>query len=137
LPSPQRIATLAAVLLIAACSRRTVVVTEPAPRPRDARAEPARGPAATLGIPPGQMPNAGECRVWIRGRPPGRQPRPKSRPCAGIVRVAPAGSWILYRPARGARVVHVRMVDARRAGVIVRVRVFEIDNGKLIREEAP
>lgn len=83
------------------------------------------------------MPNVGECRVWIRGRPPGRQPRPKSRPCAGIVRVAPAGSWILFRPARGARVVHVRVVDARRAGVIVRVRVFEIDSGKFIREEEP
>jgi hypothetical protein len=51
--------------------------------------------------------------------------------------VAPAGSWILYRPATGARLVHVRMVDPRRAGVIVRIRVFEIDSGRFIREENP
>ena len=127
------IALLALPLLLAGCSRRTVVVTEPAPRARAA----GPGPVARLGIPPGQMPRAGECRIWIRGRPAGRQPRPKSRPCAGIARVAPAGSWILYRPARGPRVVHVRMVDERRAGVVVRIRVFEIDNGNFIREEHP
>jgi len=28
------------------------------------------------GIPPGQMPPAGMCRVWYDGVPPGRQPRP-------------------------------------------------------------
>jgi hypothetical protein len=27
------------------------------------------------GIPPGQMPPAGQCRVWYEGVPPGRQPR--------------------------------------------------------------
>lgn len=27
------------------------------------------------GIPPGQMPPAGQCRVWYEGRPPGQQPR--------------------------------------------------------------
>ena len=26
------------------------------------------------GVPPGQMPRAGMCRVWIDGVPPGRQP---------------------------------------------------------------
>lgn len=29
-------------------------------------------------IPPGHLPAAGECRVWIDGVPPGRQPRPTS-----------------------------------------------------------
>ena len=27
------------------------------------------------GIPPGQMPPPGQCRVWYEGRPPGQQPR--------------------------------------------------------------
>ena len=36
-----------------------------------------RGRANTAqGIPPGQMPRAGECRVWHDNLPPGRQPAP-------------------------------------------------------------
>ena len=38
------------------------------------------------GIPPGQMPRAGECRVWYDGVPPGRQPRPTS--CREAERIA-------------------------------------------------
>jgi len=124
-----------ALLVLGGCSRRTIIVTEPAPR---VVAEPDRpGRTAALGIPPGHMPRRGECRVWIRGVPPGRQPRPKSRPCAGIAAAAPAGSWILYRPTMDRRLVHVRVVDDRRAGYIVRVRVFEMDSGRFLREEEP
>lgn len=42
--------------------------------------------ANSQGIPPGQMPRAGECRVWYDGVPPGRQPRPTS--CREAERVA-------------------------------------------------
>ncbi len=38
------------------------------------------------GIPPGQMPRAGECRVWYDGVPPGRQPRATN--CDDAERVA-------------------------------------------------
>jgi hypothetical protein len=38
------------------------------------------------GIPPGQMPPAGLCRVWYDGVPPGRQPRPTS--CNEAERIA-------------------------------------------------
>jgi hypothetical protein len=34
-----------------------------------------RNSARNQGIPPGQMPPAGQCRVWYEGRPPGQQPR--------------------------------------------------------------
>jgi hypothetical protein len=37
-----------------------------------------RGRGNSQGIPPGQMPRPGECRVWIDGLPPGRQPAPTS-----------------------------------------------------------
>jgi len=132
MPTPRRIALLAAFLAFAGCTTRTIVVTEPTPRERG-----AVGPAATLGIPPGHMPRQGECRVWVPGVPPGRQPRPKSRPCAGIGAVAPAGSWILYRPVADRKLVHVRVVDERRPGVVLRVRVFELDSGRFLREENP
>ena len=90
---------------------------------------------ATLNLPPGQLPELGQCRNWIPGQPPGLQPRPKSRPCEGLT--APAGTWILYRPANDAKVVHVRVVDAHRAGVVVRVWVYDIQSKRLLREESP
>ena len=45
-----------------------------------------RGRGNSQGIPPGQMPRAGECRVWIDGLPPGRQPAPTN--CDQAERVA-------------------------------------------------
>jgi hypothetical protein len=45
-----------------------------------------RGNASSQGIPPGQMPRAGECRVWYDGLPPGRQPAPTN--CDQAERVA-------------------------------------------------
>src|SRR3989475_2017579 len=92
---------------------------------------------ATLSIPPGQLPDAGECRLWIPGDPPGRQPRPKSRPCDGMVAAAPAGGWVLYVPANDPKVVYVRIIDERRAGVVGRVQVFDIQSKQLVREENP
>jgi len=83
------------------------------------------------------LPELGQCRVWIPGVPPGRQAKPKSRSCDGITGVAPAGSWILYRPAGDQKVVHVRVVDERRGGVVIRVRIFDIDSKRLVREENP
>ena len=46
-----------------------------------------RGRANTAqGIPPGQMPRAGECRVWHDNLPPGRQPAPTN--CDQAERIA-------------------------------------------------
>jgi hypothetical protein len=90
-----------------------------------------------LGVPPGHLPKPGECRIWIPGTPPGHQPKPKSRSCAAIGAVAPAGSWIIYRSTDNKKLVHVREVDARRAGAVIRIRVFDIETTRLVREENP
>lgn len=123
------------LLVVSACTKTTrTVILEPNPQVRD-----DRGPstAATLRIPPGHLPKAGECRIWIPGTPPGHQPKPKSRSCAAIGTVAPAGSWIIYRPTDHKKLVHVREVDARRAGVLIRTRIFDIETTRLVREENP
>jgi len=93
--------------------------------------------ASTIGVPPGHLPAVGYCRVWIPGTPPGQQPGPNSRRCQGIGADAPAGSWILHRPSTDPKLLHVRVVDARRAGVVIRVRVYEADTGKFLWEENP
>src|SRR3970282_2943957 len=91
----------AAGMAAAGCAGRFVVVEAPPPPS-------ARGPstAATLGVPPGHLPPPGECRVWIPGRPPGRQARRRS--CDGILAEAPAGAWLLYRPGADRRRRHRR-----------------------------
>ena len=131
----------AGVVAAAGCSRSTrTILVEPNPETRNAApVESNRGPstAATLGVPPGHLPKAGECRIWIPGTPPGQQPKPKSRSCVAIGAVAPAGSWVIYRPSDNKKHVHVREVDARRAGNVVRIRIFDIDTNRLVREEHP
>lgn len=53
-----------------------------------------------VGVPPGQMPPAGMCRIWIDGVPPGRQPR--ATDCATAqVRVPVNGRVIYGTNARG------------------------------------
>jgi hypothetical protein len=42
----------------------------------------------------------------------------------------------VYRPTADRKLIHVRVVDSRRAGVIVVVRVFD-ETGKFLREERP
>jgi len=74
----------------------------------------------------------GQCRLWVPGKPPGHQAR--ARGCDGIERAAPAGSWIVYRPTRDKKVVHVRVVDERRPGVVIHLRVYDAQRGTLIRE---
>ena len=132
--------TIAGLTVLGACSRTTkTIVLSPDPDYRASSAESNRGPstAATLGLPPGQMPQIGECRVWIPGTPPGRQPRPRSRPCAGISAFAPAGSWIIYRPLENRRLVYVREVDSNGAGRIIRSRIYDVDTNRFLREENP
>jgi hypothetical protein len=130
--SAQRHAALFLAATVLSCTSATTT-TRPAPRPEPEPApHAAPSTAATLGIPPGHLPPPGQCRVWIPGTPPGHQA--PSSPCRGIERHAPAASWIVYRPTKDKKVVHVRVVDERRAGVIVRLRVYDAKRGTLVRE---
>jgi hypothetical protein len=110
----------------------------PAPQPEPPRERPAPAPAtaSTLGIPAGHLPDPGECRVWIPGTPPGRQRSARSSTCNGIAQTAPGGSWVVYRPSRDRRLVHVRVTDRQRPGHIVVVHVFEAESGRFLRDEA-
>jgi hypothetical protein len=71
--------------------------------------------------------------VWIPGEPPGQQAKPRS--CSNIESSAPAGSRIIYRPTEDKKVVHVKVVDQYRPGIVVRLRVYDVASGSLIREE--
>lgn len=45
-------------------------------------------------IPPGQLPPAGMCRIWIDGVPPGRQPAPTD--CQTAVATKPANARVIW-----------------------------------------
>lgn len=122
---------LAPCLVLVAASACTIVTTPPAEPPVAEQRRPST--AATLGIPPGHLPPVGRCRVWVPGTPPGHQAAARS--CSGIERSAAAGTWIVYRPTKDKKVVYVRQVDGRRPGVVVQVRVYDVKDGKFIREE--
>ncbi|UCG84858.1 MAG: hypothetical protein JSW71_12975 [Gemmatimonadota bacterium] len=124
----------AALIALAACGVQVSTTPEPEPAQNEAR---AGGPstAATLGIPPGHLPPPGKCKVWMPGSPPGHQA--DARDCHGIEADAPAGSWVLYRPSKDKKIVHVREMDSRRSGVVIHVRVYEASSGKYLREVSP
>jgi hypothetical protein len=118
-------------MLIAATACSAVISpNKDAPAPEPAA---SRGPstAATLKIPPGHLPPPGQCRVWVQGLPPGKQP--KARGCSGIEDTAPPSSWVVYRPGKDKKVVHVREMDSRRVGIVVRVTVYDVQSGSVIR----
>ena len=48
----------------------------------------------SAGIPPGQMPPAGMCRIWIDGVPPGHQPR--ATDCVTAQRNVPVNGRVIY-----------------------------------------
>lgn len=59
----------------------------------------AQGRSGNQGVPPGQMPPAGMCRVWIDGVPPGRQPR--ATDCATARANVPGNGRVIYGNNRG------------------------------------
>ena len=128
--TPSRYVPILMVSLVAACAKHTPpVATAPEPELRRANSSTT---VHVLGIPPGQLPPPGRCRVWIEGTPPGRQPRARS--CAGITAAAPKGSWIVYRPSRD--VIHVHVMDSDRPGAILVIRHYGPD-GRWLRDEQP
>lgn len=110
------------------CGQNTTQQPEPAPVVfEDRLVIEETDDRSPLRIAPAELPQSGECRLWHPGRPVREQPR--SGPCAQIEPTAPPESWILYRPSQDPRLVHVRIVDPERAGVVAQVRVYDAQRG--------
>jgi len=88
-----------------------------------------------LGIPPGHLPPPGSCRIWVPGRPPGRQQ--KSGSCAELSHRVPKGAWLVHRDADNPDDIEVFVYDQKRPSVVVSVRYFEASTGDFIRDGRP
>ena len=105
--------------------------------------ESRRRQAGSRRVPPGHMPPAGMCRIWIDGVPPGRQPAPTD--CTTAERTRPSNARVIYgsesagsvsRGPLGTRTVVRRddsCYDVNRDGR--RERVSYIVDGRVVRTE--
>lgn len=92
--------------------------------------------AAKFGIPPGHLPPAGQCKVWMPGEPPGKQKKKyNAGDCSDVSRDVPAGGWLVYRPGEDKKEVVVREYGAERQ--VTSVKVFDIVTGAFLRELDP
>jgi len=130
--------TLIAALALSGCGSVMVSSDPSSPEP-DVSSQSAGGPgpstAATLGIPPGHLPEPGQCRVWIPGVPPGHQGPVGD--CAELASQVPLDGWLVYRPSRSKKEVQVSVYDSRRPNVVVVIRFYDANRGTLLREQTP
>ncbi len=127
----RRLAVIAvAVTALAGCA------TAPPPRPGSA-GRPGSKVVDTLkvrGIPPGQLPRPGRCRIWYPGRPPGQQP--PARTCDAVAATdVPAEAWLLHRPARQPGVVDLYERDPYAPGGQMIVSRFDVAKGQLLSRQ--
>ena len=115
-------------------AKQETVTTKPAERTDTAVKDKSSTTTAMLEIPSKELPPPGKCRVWIPGL--AARDQAKAGKCDGMEAQAPAGSWVLSRPSKDRNVVHVKVIDGRRAGVVTRVLSYEVASGKLIGEGA-
>ncbi len=131
--------TLIAALALSGCGSVLVTSDPSSPEPDVSQSGSVGGPgpstAATLGIPPGHLPEPGQCRVWIPGVPPGHQ-GPEGD-CAELASRVPLDAWLVYRPSRNKKEVRVSVYDGRRPNVVVVIRFYDANRGTLLREETP
>ena len=126
---PRHVKVTCLVLLALACAPRA---TPPAPEPEvieseQRQARPDRDRMGPLGVPEGELPPIGECRVWLPGRPVAQQPAPQH--CGGAEKDAPPGAWVLYRPPDDERVVHIRVTDPVKRGTVIRIDIYDAEKG--------
>ncbi len=92
--------------------------------------------AARFGVPPGHLPPAGQCRVWMPGVPPGQQKKkyPVGQ-CSTLSRSIPAGGWLIYRPADSKR--EIRVWEYGSDLQVLAERVYDSVTGELLRHVTP
>ncbi|MCL7978701.1 MAG: hypothetical protein M8865_02295 [marine benthic group bacterium] len=143
-------ATILALLLTGGCAGSELVVdgnprpdtigrtVQVAPTSTHSNGEkvgkPGKSSAATLGIPPGHLPDPGSCRVWLPGEAPGLQKDLAAGDCSWVATQVPAGGWLVWRPTRNHKEVVVREYGSDSS--MLWTRIYDAATGVLLHEDA-
>jgi hypothetical protein len=76
-------------------------------------------PFFDLGIPYGQLPPPGECKIWIPGLESGQQGSPQS--CESAMLDAPLGAWVISRTENR---YEVNVLSDSNPHIVVEVRYY-------------
>ena len=138
-PEPPRANTTAgrAPATASPSSPRTASTTKADPGTRTASAAPEPASDITkspsLGIPPGEIPSPGECRLWMPDMPPAQQSAPGA--CSAVQKKVPAGAWVLHRSEEKSNEVAVNVYRSRWPWIVSETRYFDYWTGAFLRVE--
>jgi hypothetical protein len=129
--APTRLFSIAlAVLLLSGCSTHYRVEPGSDSPSNGPEARPATKPASKLNIPPGHLPDPGQCRIWIPGTPPGHQPA--AGECAELAQQVPPGAWLISRASKKSKEFDVVVYEDARPGVVLEIRIYSTKDGSFL-----
>lgn len=98
--------------------------------PADERPKPKKDTPAKFHIPPGHLPDADECRIWIPGVPPGQQA--PAGDCSDLASEVPPGAWLIRGVAKKDKEFDVVVYDEKQPRVIVEIRFYSKKDGSFL-----
>jgi hypothetical protein len=85
---------------------------------------------AKLHIPPGHLPDPGQCRIWFPGTPPGQQP--PAGDCAELSAQVPPGAWLISRTSKKSKEFDVAVYDSVMVGLVLEIRIYSTKDGSFL-----
>jgi len=118
------------LLLLSGCSSHYRVEARSDSPSSGPEARPAPKSMAKLNIPPGHLPDPGQCRIWIPGTPPGHQP--PAGDCAELSRQVPPGAWLISHASKKSKEIDVVVYEEDRPGVVLEIRIYSTKDGSFV-----
>jgi hypothetical protein len=94
------------------------------------KSKPKKDTPAKFHLPPGHLPSADECRIWIPGVPPGQQSPPGD--CHELASEIPPGAWLIRGVDKKAKEFEVVVYHEVRPRVIVEIRIYSKKDGSFL-----
>lgn len=135
--STRLISVALAALLLSGCSAHWRVTNRsegpasgPPPRETHGESRTRTTPQAAVHIPPGHLPEPGQCRIWYPGTPPGHQP--PAGDCNELASQVPPGAWLITRGSKKSKEFDVAVYDSVLQGHVLEIRIYSTKDGAFL-----